>query len=560
MKKTFAFFCEKTIDTISKPFFPIIIFLILSIIKLLLPGLYMDSVNPDYLAARILNPDKIPAWVYPDNALFPDYKYPLLNSLYGGATPAYIGLLVWKIIGHSVFSIRILHLAYGLLIIYLCYKIVHWMTKKPIIASIITLIICLDPTFLFAWRTQYYLQLFPLITFIPALILLLHQILGIKENGKIKPKLLILSGFLIGFSAWGYFIFALYFGVLLFLLTYYAWRKKILWRVFTLFSLSFLTGYLLFIYAHLSIIINQGFKGYLGSLSAMNSAYGISNHLNVDFWGRIVHVWNLLTHLFGGDFIAVTMAGETPYQGIGGVIFTLWALFILAFLSYKIVKNDYYNSELIHKLYTFNKLVALIVFVHLIFGIAIGPSLNYQHFIMLVPMIYLSGGIAIYGLYLVIFKHLAKQLSKKVVKITLVTLSLCLVVTFLNYNSKIYKLLGETGGTGYYSDAINRLSDYVYELPPNAVIAFPQWGYWMGVAAATGGAREMWSENTIEQLINDINTKPPREDYFIVLDVTQSEATNEIAATTNLVLADTVVFHSRNGIPLISLVHFKRTE
>ena len=561
MTKNWAIWCEKAKNFISTPFFPLGFFLILSIINLDLPGLYMDSVNPDYLAAYISNPDKVPAWIYPDNILFPIYKYPLLNSLYGGATPAYIGLLVWKIIGYSVFSIRILHLMFGLVLVFLCYKTINWITKNRFFASAIAIIISLDPTFLFAWRTQYYLQLFPLLTFIPSLVLLTKEILAIKKTGQFRPKILMLSGFLVGFSAWSYFIFVLYFLACLCVLIYYASKQNVIWRVLKLYCISFLAGYGLFIYAHISIILVQGFRGYIESLSAMNNAYGISQNFYVDLSERVLHVWTLLTHLFGGDLISKLMVGETPYRVfIGIIIIIVWFLFTFLILALKLKKN-YYNTDLQQQLFIFTKLIIAIVFVHLLFGLLIGTSLNLQHYIMLLPMFYLSGGVSIYGLYLVSKKYLAKlsTMYYKSLKVGVIAVWLLLSITYVNYNLSIYNLLYKTGGVNYYSDSINRLAAYTYETPSDAVFAFPQWGYWMGVAAATGGNREIWSESNIEQLIFDIKNRPAKKDYFVVLDVKEAdEAKNRIAKETELILNDTVTFHTRDGIPTFIVAHFER--
>ncbi|WP_042195356.1 hypothetical protein [Paenibacillus camerounensis] len=550
---------QKTTRLVGNPLFSLVLFFVLSINRILLPGLYMDSVNPDYFAAYISNPENVPMWGYPDNFLFPLYKYPLLNSLYGGATPAYLGLFLWKIIGFNVFSIRLMHLLFGLLIIFLSYKAIYGLTKNRMLATTVSTVIGFDPTFLFAWRTQYYLQLFPLLTFIPSLVLLAKEITTLRHTGTFNKKRIFLIAILLGFSAWGYFIFVIYSFALFCVLVYYAWKNNKLWKSVSMVIPGFLLGYSPFIYAHFSIIVNQGFKGYLGSLSAMNSAYGISDQISVSILDRIQHVWNLVVHLFDGEFIGVTMLGQTPYKtAIGAIIFVVWvSLSVLTFII-KITKKIDANSVIQQKLFLFNMLTTIGIYTHLLFGVIIGQSLNYQHYIMVLPLIYVSIAGMLYGIFLSQAASESAAYLRKAIRGTSLILSLVLILFYGFHNLKMFSDLEKTGGVGYYSDSINRLADYTYNVPTDAVVAFPQWGYWMGVAAATGGNRELWSETDVEQLISDINNRPVRKDYFVVLETDQAvEGIQNISNNTKLSVVNTVEFQTRNGIPTFIVAHFQ---
>ena len=145
----------------------IILFILFSIPYFDLPGLYMDAINPDYVAIHIMNPGKISAWVYNDNIiatlLGKDWGFPLLNSLYGTNFPAYIFILFIKLFGSSVFTLRLMHMIFGVFEIVAAYYLVNKITDNKKVSTLTALMIALEPSFVFSQRTQYYLQLFPLI-------------------------------------------------------------------------------------------------------------------------------------------------------------------------------------------------------------------------------------------------------------------------------------------------------------------------------------------------------------------------------------------------------------
>lgn len=77
----------------------LIIFLILSLMYIELPGVYMDAINPGYMALYMKNPTNVPIWCYSDNIVskiifhlcnHADINMPIFNSLYGTCIPAYI--------------------------------------------------------------------------------------------------------------------------------------------------------------------------------------------------------------------------------------------------------------------------------------------------------------------------------------------------------------------------------------------------------------------------------------------------------------------------------------
>src|SRR5437763_2902792 len=78
-----------------------------------LPGLYMDAVNPDYLAVRVLNPHhaEIVEWVLPGNYLL-GRRIPLLIALYHGSQTLWFGLQVYSLLGTTLDRLRLEHVLF----------------------------------------------------------------------------------------------------------------------------------------------------------------------------------------------------------------------------------------------------------------------------------------------------------------------------------------------------------------------------------------------------------------------------------------------------------------
>lgn len=544
------------VQSIKNDKFAIVIFMLISIININLPGLYMDSVNPDYLAVYLKKPQFTPAWIYNDNFLAPDYRIPLLNSLYGGATPAYIGCLFWKVVGYNIFSVRILHVLYGMLLLYLFYKIIMKVTKKPSLASFCTILLAVEPTYVFAWRTQYYLQLFPLITFIPALYLISKELTDIYSNGTWDKKRIAISAMLFGFSAWGYFIFTIYSASIFVMLLYVLIKKNIeKIKPLFIFCVNFLVGYSLFIYAHLSIIINEGFANYIKVVTSLNKAYSISDGNNVSFIEKVNHTTSLLAGLTGGNNISKVVFGNENLNNLGILVGVILGILIIVSITLDYIYNDNLKTEI--KL--MKKMIFFIILIHTVFGIAIGNSLQFQHYVMILVLLYIGGTLSALEIYNLYKNNILKiNPHNFLIKFLFPILAIFFICINMLGVIKINQELEKTGGKGSYSDVINSIGEYIYALPNNTVIAFPQWGYWMGASLLTGGTKELWSTQNVDEFISKFNSKTPHmKEFYIVLEPEKSDVEIEkIVQQLNYTLKDKIIFKSKDGSKEVFLCYF----
>jgi hypothetical protein len=181
---------------------------------LALPGLYMDSINPEYLAVRALNPAAIanvPAWVLPGNLLFD--RFPVLaGSYYHGALQYYLALPVYALLGTDIVSARLVQGLYGSLVLAALVLVAWRFRVNAVIAAGALVLLAADPSFNIGFRTQVYNVVLPLALLLPAIALAARW----GEQGRPPPRWqLVACGLLAGLAFFCYFVYLMFVPVLL---------------------------------------------------------------------------------------------------------------------------------------------------------------------------------------------------------------------------------------------------------------------------------------------------------------------------------------------------------
>lgn len=549
-------------------FVPCLIFCIYGFKDLGLPGLYMDAVNPDYLAAWIQRGSvSIPAWIYPDNWLAGPYEVPLLNSLYGGNSPAYLAALFFKIVGFGAVELRLFHSILGIaLLATMIWCLVQW--QLPRIAVVIfASLLASDPTYIYAWRTQYYLQLYPLIWFFLGVGLLGGCVVN-HENSARRERLVrvTLAGFLIGFSAYSYFIFALYAGSVASVL--FRTLRKRGDNSFTYLLTGMIVGFSPYVYAHASIILNTDFSSYVDQIKGLQTAYGVVDTSQGGPLERVSIVAERLAQLVVGRGVETTIFGfpERHYSGTYLALFFVAVFFFLycpTLFSKKgtpIAKTD---TEPKSNLVTMTHLASACLLSHLTFALLVGKPLGVQHYIMTLPLTYMTCAI--------LFSRVWSSETNKILKATIKVTSFVLVVVVLFVNmmtgNRISTRLAIEGGNGLYSDAINTAGLYLKALPTETALLFPQWGYWMGILTITGPRHPIYHAPhlpALEARLSSDSELQMKESFVLILGGDFS-AHNEVSIgleefseRNQLVLEDVTTIYGRNKTDKITLAHLSR--
>gem|GEM_PF-4415212 len=531
----------------------------------------MDAVNPDYQAAWMARHANIPAWIYPDNYLSGMYRRPLLNSLYGGNSTAYLAIPFFKLIGYGAAEVRLFHciLAVSLLLSVIWF-LLKWQTPKWLIVIFVSLLAS-DPTYIFAWRTQYYLQLYPLI----------YLFLGLGVLGKLRysgtgqhfqPRLLILGGALIGFSAYSYFIFAIYTAAIV------VWfnllnagapnRKKI--TAYLVFGVAI--GFLPYIYAHVSIILNTNFHAYIENIKRLQTAYGVIDDSQPGLLDKLDVVRDRLTQLLSARGLELIIFGDstiTLWRTLlaGSALFTIPMIYLSQrALASKPASLAAGEPTVRNKVFLFAVLLACIV-LHLVFGFTMGRPLGMQHYIMLLPLAYA----AVATLFSLIESLDPKPMAKKAINYALALVSIGFLAVNLTISYQFSDRLQHEGGRKQYSDVINIAANYVSGMPTDTTLLFPQWGYWMGFATSIGPRFPMYESPNIDEMEKKLikDSELLKQSNFVLVidnelfagdDLAKKQSLEAFAERTGLKLSWTTTVHGRNGVDKILIAQLTRND
>ena len=523
--------------------FVMILFVVLSLPYFDLPGLYMDAVNPDYISEYILGNGKLPAWIYPDNAISTlfgkPWGFPLLNSLYGTNFTAYILLLVSLVIGNGVYAVRMCHILFFVAMIYAAYRLVLSATNNKKIATLAGFLIAIEPSIIFAQRSQYYLQLFPLIFFYAAIALIISQV--VKQTF-LNGKQTFIAGILFGVAVGLYFIFAGYFvGVFLVVAIYMILEKKQIKKILTL-VVSFVIGYLPYIYAHLSILVQKGPQNYIETLKSVDN-YGLTDGQK----GIIYNIYDFTAeymNLFSGNSIIHTFTGESVSQNWFVYVISVFLLVVaICSMIYVIIRIKQRNFSAIIWLIAF---VDSTIIMHLFIAMLAGAALSYQHYIMIIPNMMLISVLFFYEIY----NNQKQSKQNYTIKSNVIgEILVCVYVVISAVNiASGYSSIARTGGIGYYSHSINTLGYYLKDnVTENDVIICPQWGYWMGIAVITEGKSIIWNDTSLDIIVSKLSNSQIERLYIVDDNQTDDALIDDIIQASRKKVSFEVPFERSTG-------------
>jgi hypothetical protein len=430
-----------------------------------LPGIYMDAVNPDYMAVHILHPlaTNLPVWSMPGNMLIG--RFPLLGNIYYGALPLYLGLPIYLVFGTGIEGIRLSHMMFGLLVLMGGAAFLRAWNVRPLIAAVALCALALDPAFLFAWRTQFHITLLPLAP------LLGSVALTQSTHEAASRRTAVLAGLLAGIACYGYFIF----GFLVPAAFVHAWivfrrsgQVTVIW---------WLAGFAMGVapYALAVVLLWDAtggaadFSAYIRStlttLSPGQSHLALLQRVNLFF-----------------DYVGLSVLGHGPnammIQQYPSVAPTLRLVLLLGLPLCGLI--SWVNRKV--------KPPGLPLLAGFVVGLfclvmAFGDRLWLHHFAVLVPILYLA----------------CASVSEAVVRLGLgftwsriaampgTVLFGVLIGANVIDAKEVFSSLNQTGGVGYYSDAIDRFATDSLSVKDPTFYLFPDWGVFMSFVMLTHG-------------------------------------------------------------------------
>lgn len=180
------------------------------------PGLYLDSVNPDYLAVQYLFPESgNGSWTLPHSL-----EIPFLAQLYHGTVTAWVQVVIISLFGEaSLFTVRAANILYIIAICWMLQLICKKLDVNRYISLFLAGAVMLSPQVFSFIRTQYYIKLPGTFLMLCAFYLLLNQ-----DNVK-QGRYVVFSGVLNGLAFYSYFIY-LFFAPAMILFCIYNGRSE----------------------------------------------------------------------------------------------------------------------------------------------------------------------------------------------------------------------------------------------------------------------------------------------------------------------------------------------
>lgn len=167
-----------------------------------LPGLYLDSVNPDYMATQLLNPNDING-----NWMVGQYGFPLLCQLYHGIITVFFQMIAIMITGStSVIQLHILNSLYFVAVVIGVFQILNLAKVSKRISVSTSILLLFSPNLIAIVRSPYYVVLPGIAFTLWAAYFILKWYINIEKS----HSSLLISGSLVGLACYCYFHFLFY--------------------------------------------------------------------------------------------------------------------------------------------------------------------------------------------------------------------------------------------------------------------------------------------------------------------------------------------------------------
>lgn len=438
-----------------------------------LPGLYMDAVNPEYLAARALNPA-----LHNPVSMLPTAFIPLLGNLYHGVQNLYVGLLLFVVLGLNLVALRIAQALFGAVTVGMVYAVTKRATHLRLPAFLAAAGLATDVAFIASFRTQFYIVLAGTAWLLCAVYCALP-----RPNAAPLQRRVMAAGVFFGLAVYAYFVYLFFLPVVLAC----GLRNTRSWRTIAIWLLGFAIGMLPYVAGYLSLMVALGGlePTWQWLTKTIADLAPLSSKLTV--WESLSNSLRNARYALQNTGNELMIFSESP--GALWPQIKVWALAVcllwLAAWRFKsqpdAAKATSPNSL---SVLTPGQLVWLPV---CYFGISLllGNRIWIHHFAVLLPLLYIMAALTLQPL----LQKPASWLRPSYLGQGVLVLIAAMAVANLHQQSDFFHRLEQTGGVGKMSNAINRMAEDARASPMKVVYVFPEWGFFIPFSFLTANLR-----------------------------------------------------------------------
>jgi len=403
-----------------------------------LPGIYMDAVNPDYIAARILFPNlNNPVWILPTIA------FPVLGNLYHGVQNLYVDLAVFKMFGASIETLRCAQALFGAGIVVFSYAIGVRIAGNRLVSFAFSALLALDIAFISSFRSQFYIILGGEMWLFASL----YALWGNARNA------FFWSGVFYGLAIYGYFVLGFFAPAMVLLVLTRPNTRPFTWVAgFVVGMLSYVIGYA-FLVLRLGGLHEtlQWITGATRALSPLSSKLSLADSLRYTLQTAYYGLSNA-----GNGIMLVGAAQEGWWVKLKVAFFIVVSVFALVRLP---------RSR--------SMLLVTLPISYVTVAALLGNRLWVHHFSVLVPVFYLLSAVV-----------LGEVLRKNSARWGVIIGCIFFAAANIWQSSIFHRELEITGGANRATSALNDLATDAVNRS-DTLYVFPDWGFFMSFALLT---------------------------------------------------------------------------
>lgn len=434
------------------------------------PAIYMDEINPDFLAVKMLTPQsQTETWTLPGNFFWD--RFPLLSgSPYGGNVNAYLEFPFYYFFGGNLDSFRWSHMFVAIAIIILFFTLIAQVSRSAVVAAVAALALAVDPAFVFAFRTQGCALTYPVLLTLGGILVCYRERTSLRR--------FIVAGLLFGLSAWWYFVY--FFTMPGLVLSVYLRNphqaslrnrirvSRLQWKNPAAVVGGIVLGGMLYVIAYASLANSLGgvgpflswLKGFVFGMNRTRKPAGAENFALLGM-AELVHVAKSCWVLIKGEWIWEVMFGL--WHDDAGQYLKAAAFLCLPIAAYIYLRSRSRANPDVRNAFSMSTFAAIS---YLICCIPFGGYLAAHHYHPVLVLAYVIAGISV-AILLDSTKHKAVLFGIP---------AIALIVCNLIATQAVVRQLRDTGGAYYYSHVVTDYAEQEAKSTDSTPHVFMDWG------------------------------------------------------------------------------------